>query len=220
MSKTVTAVIKGFDGKRLLIEPTEDITRELMQKSVNDVELRLNDGRSISNDQRRKTFAIIRDIALWSGHDPDEIRAFIEWDFVCKAGIEPFSLSDVDMSTATDFISYLIDFCFRWSVPTRDSLLDRTDDIDRYLYMCLAYRKCAVCNAPADVHHVDRVGMGRDREKIVHVGLRACALCRTHHQEAHDDEQAFFEKYHIYGIKLDEYLCNRLRLNTGRSEKQ
>lgn len=108
---------------------------------------------------------------------------------------------------------YLIQFCFHWGVPTKDSLLTQTDDIGKYLYLCLENRRCAICNQPAEVHHVDRVGMGRDREAIVHVGLNAIALCRRHHEEAHRREKALFADYHIYGIKLDRHLCKVLSLN-------
>lgn len=98
-------------------------------------------------------------------------------------------------------------------VPTKDSLLTQTDDIGKYLYLCLENRRCAICNQPAEVHHVDRVGMGRDREAIVHVGLNAIALCRRHHEEAHRREKALFADYHIYGIELDRHLCKVLSLN-------
>lgn len=199
-------------GNRLVIECMKPIERELDQKQVSTVEIRLDDGRTISAAQRRKTFAIIRDIALWSGHEPEYLRGYLEWDFCLNKNVEPFSLSSVDMSTARDFISYLIEFCFRHSVPTKDTLLNETDDIGKYLYLCLEHRKCAICNRPAQVHHVDRVGMGRNREEIVHVGLRAIALCPEHHLEAHRDERGLFQWHHVYGIRLDEYLCGRLNL--------
>lgn len=204
------------EGKRLLIECREPIERELTQKKVRTVEVRLDDGRTISAAQRRKVFAIIRDISLWSGHEPEYLRGYLEWDYCLKTGSEPFSLSTVDMSTARDFITYLITFCFTHDVPTKDTLLNETDDIGKYLYLCLEHRKCAICNAPAQVHHVDRIGMGRDREEVVHVGLRAIALCPIHHDEAHRDEHRLFQWHHIYGIKLDEYICKRLRLRTKK----
>ena len=209
----VTAKVIGYDGNTLVVIPDEAIDREMLRKKVNTVEIRLDDGRSISAVQRKKTFAIIRDISLWSGHEPEWLRQFMTWDFCGQQGIEYFSLSDVDMSTARQFISYLIEFCFDHNVPTKRPLIEQSDDIGRYLYLCLEHRKCAVCNAPADVHHVDRVGIGRNREKISHLGMRAVALCRKHHQEAHSGEKDFFEKYHIFGIKLDEYLCKILGLN-------
>lgn len=212
--KLVTARILQSNGNRLILEADEPIAREIIQKNISTVEVRLDDGRTISAVQRKKIFAIVRDIALWSGHEPEEIRYFLEWDFISQKNIEWFSLSDVDMTTARLFIDYLIEFCFIHSVPTKDTLLNQTDDINKYLYLCLKYKRCAICNMPAEVHHVDRVGMGRDREKIVHIGLLAIALCRLHHTEAHKDEKKLFQENYIYGIRLDKYLCDILSLNT------
>ena len=209
-----TAKILNYNGDVLLVRPNDNIDKSLFRNTSELIELRFNDGRHISNEQRKKIFAIIRDISLWSGHAPEYLRGYLTWDFVAKYGCEWFSLSNVDMTTAKDFISYLVNFCFAWDVPTRDTLLNETDDIGKYLYMCLEHRKCAICNRYAEVHHVDRVGMGFDREKMVHIGLRAIALCRKHHEEAHKNEKKLFEDNHIYGIKLDEYLCKKLNLNT------
>ena len=208
-----TAKIIGYDGDTLLIRPTVPIDREMLQKQVDAVEIRLTDGREISAEQRRKVFALVRDIAAWSGHEPEYIRMFTTFDYRLKSGIEPFSLSDCDMTTAREYISYLIDFCFTHAVPTKDTLLNQTDDIGKYLYQCIEHRRCAVCNAKADIHHINAVGAGRDRSAISHIGLEAMALCRNHHIEAHKSgDKSFCEKYHIYGIKLDEYLCEKLNL--------
>lgn len=211
-----TAQIVGYDGELLTIKPLVAIDRELLQKQVESIEIRLTDGREISAEQRRKVFALVRDIADWCGEEPEYIRKFTMFECRITNGIEPFSLSDCDMSTAREYISYLIDFCFCHGVPTRDTLLNRTDDISKYLYSCLVHRKCAVCNKQADVHHIDTVGMGRDRTKINHSGMEAIALCREHHQEAHTRGQAFFDKYHIYGTRLDENLCKILNLRKDR----
>lgn len=154
----VTAKIEKLENGKLVLKPDVDISRFLAQKRPRRVEVRLDDGRTISADQRRKIFAIIRDISLWSGQEPEELRLYLEWDFCSRCLREWFSL-------------------------------------------------------PAEVHHVDRVGMGRDREAIVHVGLNAIALCRRHHEEAHRREKALFADYHIYGIKLDRHLCKVLSLN-------
>ena len=74
--------------------------------------------------------------------------------------------------------------------------------------------RCAVCGQAADVHHVtgSKIGMGGDREKVHHLGREAIALCRIHHTEAHVRERDFFERNHIYGIKLDARLCKKLEL--------
>lgn len=207
-----TAKIISYDGETLLIKPRVAIDREMLQKQVDTIEIRLTDGREISADQRKKIFALVRDISIWSGHEPEYIREYTTFDYRLQNGLEPFSLSNCDMTTAREYITYLIDFCFTHSVPTRDTLLNQTDDIGKYLYSCLEYRKCAVCNDRADIHHIDTIGAGRNRNDISHIGLEAVALCRKHHIEAHRQGKAFFDKWHIYGIKLDEYLCSVLNL--------
>ena len=211
-----TAKIINYNGDTLLVKPLTPIDRELLQKQVDVIEIRLTDGREISNDQRKKIFALVRDISDWCGEEPERIRQYTEFDFRLQNGFEPFSLSNCDMTIAKEYISYLINFCFVHAVPTRDTLLNRTDDIGKYLYSCLEYRKCAICNAKADVHHIDTVGMGNNRNKIAHIGKEAIALCRKHHTEAHQQGKSFFEKWHIYGIKLDAYLCEKLNLRTNK----
>lgn len=213
---TVNARIIHSGAKMLLLEPFDEVDRELYRKQCKVAEIRLVDGREITALQRRKIFAIIKDIALWSGHEPEEIRGYLTWDFCLQTEREMFSLSNCDMTTAKEYINYLIEFCFRWDVPCRDRLLNRTDDIDRYLYLCLEYRRCAICGRPADVHHVDRIGMGGNRDEVAHLGRRAVALCREHHCEAHRDQRGLFEGYHIFGIRLDEYLCSKLNLRQVR----
>lgn len=202
-----TAKIIKYDGRNIILKPDEDILRELRQKQVKDIEIRLVDGRTITAEQRKRIFATIRDISLWSGHEPEYLRQYLTWDFTCGYGGEIFSLSDTDVSTAKEFTNYLINFCLFHSVPTKEPLIKRTEDIGKYLYYCLEHKKCAICNIDAEVHHVDRVGMGRDRKDIVHTGMKAIALCREHHEQAHINELKLFEQNHVYGIKLDEYLC-------------
>lgn len=208
-----TAKIIKYDGSSLLLQPTEPISRELLLKQAELIEIRVTDGREISADQRKKIYAILRDISDWSGYTPDETKQVMKYSYIVATGEDEFSLSDTDMTTARGFISFLIEFCFVNSVPTKDTLLNLTDDTGKYLYMCLEHRKCAVCNKHAEVHHVNRIGMGRDREHIVHVGLKAIALCREHHNEAHAHERQLFGNYFVYGIKLNEHLCGCLNLN-------
>ena len=173
-----------------------------------------NDGRTITADQRRKAYATIRDISDYSGHAPEFLKEWFKYEYIIKTGGKYFSLSDCSVTVARQYINVLIDFCLHYGVPVYEPMTDRTDDIDAYLYMCLYYRKCAVCGRAADVHHVtgSKLGMGADRDKAHHVGREAIALCRTHHNEAHSREKEFFEENHIYGIKLDETLCERLNL--------
>jgi len=185
------------------------------KRNIKTVEIIINDGRRINADQRRKLYATFRDISLYTGHEVEELKDIFKADYIAKTGEKRFSLSDVDMTTASNFLQHLIDFCLAWGIATNDSYRERSPDVGRYLYMCLATRTCSVCGGKADVHHSgeDRVGMGRNRLKISHLGLSAIALCREHHTEIHSmPEQDFWDKYHVWSIKLDEYLCQKLKL--------
>lgn len=210
----VTAKIIGYDGKNMVVIPDASIDKELIQKQINRVEICLNDGRTITAEQRKKAYATIRDISDYSGHALEFLKEWFKYEYIIKTGGKYFSLSDCSVTVARQYINVLIDFCLHYGVPLYEPMTNRTDDIDAYLYMCLYYRKCAVCGRAADVHHVtgSKIGMGADRDKAHHVGREAIALCRTHHNEAHSREKEFFEENHIYGIKLDETLCERLNL--------
>lgn len=173
-----------------------------------------DDGRTITPEQRKKAHAILGEIADWSGHMPEYVKERMKYGYIESFGAEYFSLSDCSITTAREFINYLIDFCFYHNISTRDTMLNHTDDISHYLYSCIVNRKCCICNKKAEIHHCEgsRVGMGFNRNHINNIGRKAIALCRKHHNEAHNDEQGFFEKYHVYGIALDKYLVRRLKL--------
>lgn len=211
----ILGYISDFDGQQMTIIAPYDNAFILTHKQITQVEIRLDDGRSISAVQRKKIFATINDIAKWSGHEPEYIRQQLTWDFCSEYGCDWFSLSTVDMTTAKEFINYLIEFCFRFDIPTMDTLLNRTEDIGRYIYLCLMYRRCFDCNKPhCQVHHVDVVGLGRDRDTINHLGLAALPVCVNLHKEIHDiGDAVFMEKYHVQPVKLDEFLCKRLKLH-------
>ena len=186
------------------------------KREIKEVEISVTDGRTITTPLRKHIYATIRDISLYTGHTTEELKDIFKADYIAKTGEKWFSLSNVDMTTACNFLQHLIDFCLVWGIPTQDSYLERSPDINRYLYMCLATRTCALCGKKAEVHHSgeDRVGMGRDRAKIHHLGLQAVALCRGHHEFGIHTmpESEFFDLHHIWPIKLDEYLCRTLGL--------
>lgn len=213
MIERITGYITDYDGEYMTVVVPYCDDKKLIKQEITECEIILTDGRSISAGQRRKAYATINDIASYSGDVPEAVKEHLKWLFCMENGIEGFSLADCDMSVAREFISYVLEFAILWGVPLTESALLRTDDIGRYLYFCLEHRKCAICGKKADLHHVNHVGMGRDRTQIIHIGMEAEALCREHHEECHSiGQQSFNEKYHIYGIQLDEWLCKQLGL--------
>lgn len=218
----ITGIRETDQGTDLIIRiPGEKVGRKISKYRIKgkdgiDAELRINDGRTITVDQRKKIYATIRDISYFVGDDPEFLKEYLKYDYCAATGEEPFSLSNCSISTAREFINHIIDFILKWDIPLTELGLNRTDDIDKYLFMCIKYRKCCITGRPgADIHHVEgsRVGMGRNRRKISHRGLELMALSREWHNRVHKEgEKEIFEKYKIYGIVVDDETLKDLGL--------
>lgn len=192
-------------------------TRPDVPNLSDDVDVIWHDIRRISPEQRRKAYALMGEIAAWSGDSPENVKAALKVDFRAKTmeGMQKqlFSLSDCDMSTARDFISFVIDFMIEYDVPSSRPLTEYAEDIEAYVYACLMHRKCAICGKKADVHHWKRLGMGANRREAIHLGMPLEPLCRLHHQECHRMNQSDFDsKYHITPVTATEQICKRLGL--------
>lgn len=195
---------------------TSSIKRYSNQGSAVNAELRIDDGRTITAVQRRKIYATIKDIAMFTGDVPEWLKEFLKYEFCEETDIPYFSLSNCSLSTARDFITHLLDFALEWDIPLSDTGLNRTEDIDRYLYSCIKYRRCCITGKKnADIHHVtgSRVGMGRNRNQISHNNLCLMALSREWHNRVHQEgEEKIFADYKIYGIKVDKETLQDLGL--------
>jgi hypothetical protein len=123
------------------------------------------------------------------------------------------------MSLVAAFQTFLARFIVCHDVPTRRPMLDYVDDVQDYVYTCIINKKCPVCGKKADLHHVQHIGMGRDRTEIIHEGLEVLPLCREHHGEIHNiGTQDFFKNYHISGgIPADKTICRIYKLKGGKT---
>lgn len=210
------------DGTAIIKAQIPNIEQALRRGFLK-VEIILWDGRRISPEQRRKCYALLGEIAEYTdgirtAETVDEQKRLLKMEFMLKrmeaTERRMFSLADCDMSTAREFITYLIDFIIANDIPTRVPLVDNCDDIAAYMYACTMHRKCAVCGKPADIHHCEgsRIGVGVDRTKVHQLGREVLPLCRVHHTELHAmPESEFIAKYHLEKVKLDEALCKRLK---------
>ena len=212
-------------------------TRLVEKMMLDQCEIKLDDGRRISAKQRNTVFSLISDITAYVSNPPaakrkqaeiemlremqllylidlsdsEAVRRQLTMHFCSLSQIDCFSLSDIDMTTAREFIDWLVEICVQHGIPCNDTLLNRCEDVGRYLYACVAARRCAICGKKADIHEVDVVGMGRNRRKIHHAGQRVQPLCRLHHSELGTlGQQRFDERYHMEAVRLDEHLCKVL----------
>ena len=193
------------------------VMRALVRK-YKKVEIGLCDGRSISPEQRKKIYALLAEISDYVGDDTESTKRTMKMDFVMNRmqamQRKMFSLSDVDMNTASEFISYLVEFIIEHDIPCQDNKLsDLCEDIGKYVYACLMNKKCCVCGGHADLHHIDTVGMGNDRQEVHHLGRLVMPLCREHHTEIHTiGIETFLSKYHLQAVNADEAICKKYKL--------
>lgn len=217
---TVKGRIVGYDEKRgeLLIRAPYDDIFTMTKREYSQVLVQPIDGRQLSDKQRKACYALLREISEYTGQDIHSTKEYLKIRFLAddfgETADKIFSLANAPMSLVCAYQRYLVRFILDFDIPCSFPLLEFVDDVADYVYSCLVTKKCCICGMPTDLHHIERVGMGRSRDEIIHEGMEVLPLCREHHGEAHtmpDDE--FFEKYHIPGgIVLDKTLCRIYRL--------
>lgn len=219
--ETIRGQISNYDHRRglLTIHAYYPDWQTFARREYRECEIRLTDSRIISEAQRRSIYAMLGEIADYSGMDRGETKEIMKRKYLDDLGEpedETFSLRNCPVSLASGFQRYLVRFMVDFEVPCHVSLLKYVDDLQDYLYACLMGRKCCVCGKKSDLHHLDAVGMGNNRKEIVHEGMRVLPLCRIHHSEIHvTGGPAFMEKYHLEGgIRLDRFLCQLYGLHT------
>ena len=197
---------EGQDGTELIISiPGKHIGEQISKKRIRNAEMRFDDGRHISAEQRKKVYATIRDIADYTGYLPEEQKEWLKYLHISNTGCDYFSLSDCTMDTAREFINTILEYALENGVPLSEDAINRTDDIGRYLYFCIKNKKCAVCGKPGEIHHEDAIGMGNDRKKVDDSNHKKICLCRLHHTMAHQlGVIRFTEMYKVYGIIVKE----------------
>lgn len=184
---------KEVGGKTILqiatSTPLAEILRYQNQGNITG-EIKLDDTHRITSDQRKKIFATVKDISLYTGYEAEYLRDLLEYAFCYLNNIESFSLSDCSLEIAREFISYLIELCIEEDIPLGETPLDRTDDINKYLFMTIKKSVCSVCCKPAVIYSV--------KDKKI-------CFCNEHYDMAKMKGLSKMESlYKIYPIKLRE----------------
>jgi len=207
---------KADDGVYLKVfVQDKEILDEIMRYKTKTGNLKLDDSRRISAKQQKRIYLTIKDIANHLGYFPKEAEQLLIENFNINYNENLTSIPECSMSLARKFLAYLLEFCLQYTVPLSDYAVNRIDNIESYISLCLLYRRCAVCGDIADIHHAldDKIQMGNNRNKINHVGRKAIPLCRTHHNQLHNmSENDFYKKYSIKPIPLTEKMVKKLGL--------
>lgn len=183
---------------------------ELERGESIEVEIKTIDNRIISEKQRAFIFVLCREIGWHLGEDAEYIRLLMQQYNANLRDIEVESLSKASMTYANNLIETIITFAIDNNIPLAKNILEDNEYhfTDKQVYAMALKRMCVVCGTRADLHHSGKtVGMGQDRKKISHIGMKILPLCRTHHIESHTiGDEAFNKKYHIRPITVDDKL--------------
>ena len=225
---TVKGRIVGYDERtqELLIRAHYDDWYTMTKRGYKECLVQPLDARPLSDRQRTMCYALLREISDYTGQDVHSAKEYLKLRFLAddfgETADRIFSLSNAPMSLVCAFQRYLVRFIVEYDIPCRVPLLEYVDDVPDYIYACLIAKKCCITGRPAELHHIDRVGMGRDRDDIIHEGMEVLPLCREMHQEAHTmSDREFFEKYHLPGgVVMDKTLCRIYKVKAKREVRQ
>lgn len=168
--------------------------------------LLLQDPRRFTEQQRALYRALLSDINKWSGLGQEELHDFFKGEYVVKYEdmISTANDSNNSIDEVNQLIEIVIEFMFTWNVPFKRGYELLPRDQQYYYYQCCKHRKCVVCGkSHADIHHLRAVG-NRNRKKVDHRKFPLTAVCREHHNMAHNmGVDVFMERFQIHPVYLN-----------------
>ncbi|MBX5320067.1 MULTISPECIES: putative HNHc nuclease [Staphylococcus] len=178
-------------------------------------EVEVPDNKKISIEQRKKIFALCRDIELHWGEPVESLRKRFQAELEIMNGYNEISLSNCSMRIASELIELIIAFMFHHQIPMRVETSKLLSGDKAMLYWATVNRNCVLCGkSNADLAHHYAIGRGANRKKMQHYDYEVLALCRFHHQEQHNiGVKSFDEKYILQDswIKVDDRLNAMLK---------
>ncbi|OEK29923.1 putative HNHc nuclease [Staphylococcus saprophyticus] len=194
----------------------ENSHTELIDNGYNiNVDVTVSDNKLISTDQRKKIFAMCRDIEMYWGEPVEALRQRFQSELEIMNGYERISLRDCTRKTASELIELIIAFMFHHQVPMRVETSELLQGEKAMLYWATVNRNCVICGKPgSDLAHYETVGRGMNRKTMNHHGKHVLALCRKHHNQQHDiGVKSFDDLYHLHNswIAVDSKLNSMLR---------
>lgn len=178
-------------------------------------EVEVPDNKKLSIEQRKKIFALCRDIELHWGEPVESLRKRFQTELEIMNGYNEISLSNCSMRIASELIELIIAFMFHHQIPMRVETSKLLNGDKAMLYWATVNRNCVLCGkSNADLAHHYAIGRGANRKKMQHYDYEVLALCREHHSEQHNiGVKSFDEKYILQDswIKVDDKLNAMLK---------
>lgn len=185
----------------------------------------IDDNRTISAKQRKLANSLLTMICNFHGYDRFTCKELREWfkiDYLKTTKSKWFSLSDCSVTEANNYIAYLIYQSVEMGLELPIGMI-KDEFSTKFIHACLMTRTCCVTGKKitVQIHHSNKkVGMGRNRKKIDHTDFELLPLVAELHHEAHTiGDEAFKQKYLVYGIKLSQQDLVKLGINKNWKDK-
>ncbi len=204
-----------FDVVIRNVSLTDDALLLLDNEIAVDVKVTLIDPKKITDQQRKKIFALLNDIYLYTGQPQEDLRQTFQFYLQTMNDYELISLSDCSRKIATELIELILEWVFRNNIPLNHKTSDLLKEDRQFIYLATINRQCVICGKlHSDLAHRYAIGRGVNRNEMNHYGNEVLALCRQHHREQHQiGIDSFNEKYHLHDswIQVDDKLNAMLR---------
>lgn len=170
---------------------------------------------STTDEQRKHFYALVKDISDYTGDPEWQIKLRMKYLYMLthdKVKEPSLARNTMKKGDTRLLIQTTIDYALENDIALNGNYLPYFEE--KQLFKLLMKRMCFICGKPADVHHQENlVGMGRDRKTVNHADSKFFALCRQHHQQAHQmGLKSFQEHYHIMPISLSEENLKELNI--------
>ncbi|MGE6827935.1 putative HNHc nuclease [Staphylococcus capitis] len=187
---TTTVVIEGVD--------IDNKTSLLLDNGLEvECEVKAIDPFLITDNQRRKVFALCNDIEAHTGQPMQYMREMFQNYVSFLYGYDKrISLSNCSRTQANQIIEVTLDWIFHNNIPLAYKTSDLLKNDKAFLYWSTVNRNCVICGKRGELAHHKAIGRGANRKKMDHYGYEVLCLCREHHQSQHDMGVETFDKLH------------------------
>jgi len=208
------AEIIGRDGDEIRVKLYDDLTDEEIERyKIGDrlfAVVELFDPDSITIEQRKHIYALFGDFSEYTGYTLESAESLFKVKFMHHEMLDELpslATNQMTKTVASKFIEYLVIWFIQNEIPFRKDQIYLPRESSNYIFWATMTRHCVICGKEhADIHHATNlVGRGGNRRTHDHWNSTFLALCREHHNEAHNlGLTEFMKKYLVKPIKLNK----------------